>query len=104
VAAGGEARAASGRARAADDHRSIRLSQGHPSPGGALSCDTLIKAGFQYNEYDVPNASPGASPSYGAAYHTPDYIRAHWSRVFTVLDVQEGAIDDLNDLVVLQKT
>lgn len=69
-----------------------------------FSYDTLMKAGFQYNEYNVPNASPGASPSYGAAYHTPDYIRAHWSRVFTVLDVQEGAIDDLNDLVVLQKT
>jgi len=66
-----------------------------------FSYDELMRTGFQYSEYGVPNASPGAGPSYGAAYHTPEFVRTHWSRVMPVLDVQEGVIDDLNDLVVL---
>src|SRR5262245_55063659 len=68
-----------------------------------FSYDDLVRTGFQYSEYTEETRSPGAGPSYGVAAHTPGYIRPEWSKYFRVLDVQEGVIDDLLDLVVLQK-
>ena len=66
-----------------------------------FSLDDLLKTGFQHSVYANPNASPGTDLSYGAAYHTPDYVRKEWGRIFDVLEIQEGVVDDLNDLVIL---
>jgi hypothetical protein len=68
-----------------------------------FSCEDLARTGFQYSEYTPDTRSPGAGPSYGVACHTPDYIRNEWGKHFRVLEVREGVIDDLQDLVVLRK-
>jgi SAM-dependent methyltransferase len=66
-----------------------------------FSLDDLMREGFRHSSYTTPYLAGG--PLYGAAYHTPDYIRRTWSNYFDVLDVQEGVVDDLNDLVILRK-
>jgi SAM-dependent methyltransferase len=71
-----------------------------------FSYDELMRSGFQYSEYDAATkerGAPGTGVAYGAAYHTPQFVREEWSRFFRVLDVQEGVIDNLNDLVVMEK-
>jgi len=68
----------------------------------AFSLEDLLREGFCYSEYKTKD--PGTGPSYGAGYHTPAYVAAEWGKYFDILgDVQEGVIDNLNDLVVLQK-
>ena len=66
-----------------------------------FSYEDLVQTGFQYSRFAADRMPPGTGPSYGVAYHTPQYIRDEWSRHFRILDVQEGAIDDLNDLIVV---
>jgi SAM-dependent methyltransferase len=63
--------------------------------------EDLLRDGLCYSAYKTQD--PGTGPSYGAAYHTPDYVRREWGKHFDVLEVQEGAIDNLNDLVILRK-
>jgi hypothetical protein len=68
-----------------------------------FSLEQLVEAGFRYSPYRHKHGIPGVSSSFGGAYHTPEYIRKEWGKVFDVLDVQEGVIDDLNELVILRK-
>jgi SAM-dependent methyltransferase len=70
--------------------------------GVSFSLEELLRDGYCYTEYAGKDDSVG--PSYGAGYHTPDYVRKEWSRFFDVLDVREGVVDGLNDLVILRKT
>jgi SAM-dependent methyltransferase len=66
-----------------------------------FSIEDLIRDGLRYSDYD--NKGPGTGPSYGAAYHTPAYVMQEWGRHFDVIEVQEGVIDNLNDLIVMRK-
>ena len=67
-----------------------------------FSLEDLLRDGFCYSEYKTRYVFGG--PSYGAAYHTPAYVKKEWSAYFDVLEVREGVVDNLNDLVVLRKT
>jgi SAM-dependent methyltransferase len=69
--------------------------------------DELEAYGTMYKEYpdfDVNIAHhPGVTSSYGMSAHSPEYIRRVWSRMFEVVDIQEGVIDNVQDLVILRK-
>jgi SAM-dependent methyltransferase len=67
-----------------------------------FSLEELMRDGFCYSEYPTKYL-PGV-PCYGAGYHTPAYVTKAWSKYFDVLEVQEGVIDNLNDLVILRKS
>lgn len=64
-------------------------------------------AGFLYYSYDTSRIDP-ANPiashgDYGLAFHSPAFIREHWSRHFDVLAVEEQAINHGHDLAILRK-
>ena len=65
--------------------------------------EDLISAGIKYCDYDNIEDIPGVGKSYGATYQTIAYLRNHWNKMFSILDIQEGIIDNLNDLVILRK-
>jgi SAM-dependent methyltransferase len=65
-----------------------------------FSLEELLATGLQFSPYPDPNAAPNTR-RYGVAYHTHEYIRREWSRFFDVVEIQEGIIDNLQDLVVL---
>jgi SAM-dependent methyltransferase len=67
------------------------------------SCEELISEGIKYCDYKDIENNPGVGKSYGATYQTIDYTRNHWNKKFSILDIQEGIIDNLNDLVILRK-
>ena len=68
-----------------------------------FSLPELKKEGIMTSPYSSGTVvSPGTDSSYGATYHTPKYIRETWSKYFDIIDVQEGAIDDLNGLVIMK--
>lgn len=67
------------------------------------SREELISAGIKYCDYEDTENIPGVGKSYGATYQTIDYTRNHWNKKFSILDIQEGIIDNLNDLVILRK-
>jgi len=41
-------------------------------------------------------------PGYHTTFHTPDYIRDHWSRWFDVLSIHDGAATPGQDIVVMR--
>ena len=67
----------------------------------------LAQYGTMYKEYpdfDTNLANhPGVTSSYGMSVHSPAYIRRVWSRLFEVVDIREGVIDNVQDLVILRK-
>ncbi|MEZ4699375.1 MAG: class I SAM-dependent methyltransferase [Rhodothermales bacterium] len=67
----------------------------------------LEKYGTMYKEYPDFDTNiahhPGVTSSYGMSAHSPAYIRRVWSRLFEVLEIREGVIDNVQDLVVLRK-
>ena len=67
------------------------------------SIEELVDKGIKYCEYENKDNIPGTGESYGATYQTIDYTKNNWNKKFTILDIQEGVIDDLNDLVILRK-
>ncbi|HSH39780.1 MAG TPA: hypothetical protein VK993_13465 [Chthoniobacterales bacterium] len=46
----------------------------------------------------------GLPDFYQVACHTPEYIRRQWSEFFDVVEVQERALDDSQDIVVCRAT
>jgi 2-polyprenyl-3-methyl-5-hydroxy-6-metoxy-1,4-benzoquinol methylase len=66
-----------------------------------FTLDDLMRDGYRYSEYLDNDDSVG--PSYGAGFHVPAYVKKNWADYFDVLDVQEGVVDNLNDLVILRK-
>jgi SAM-dependent methyltransferase len=42
-------------------------------------------------------------PYYHTAFHTPEYIRRHWSRWFEVVDVVPGGARPAQDMVILRR-
>ncbi len=74
---------------------------------GDLSDQELETYGTMYREYPDIDVTighhPGVTASCGLSVHAPSYIRRVWSKLFEVVDIQEGAIDDVQDLVVLRK-
>lgn len=56
-----------------------------------------LQAGIYYERV---GATEGLPDFYQATYHTPGYIRRHWSHYFDIIDVRERAIDDHQDIVV----
>lgn len=59
-----------------------------------------LTAGFHFRR---AGDTPGLPDFYQTAYHTPSYIRSHWSRYFEVLDIRERALDGHQDIVVCRK-
>ena len=54
------------------------------------------------NIADPDDAYPGVTSAYGISARHPDHIRAQWSAVMTVEDIQLGAVDGVQDLVILR--
>jgi len=50
-----------------------------------------------------PVRHAGIQGRYGLARHSEGYIRREWSRFFEVIDIREGVIDGIQDLVILRK-
>ncbi len=50
--------------------------------------------------YWVTGDTCGLPNFYQTAYHTPEYIRRRWSEYFEIVDIQEHALDDHQDIVV----
>lgn len=65
------------------------------------SSEDAREAGFFYN--DQGPKTVGLPDFYRQSYHTPAYIRSHWSEYFDVLDIRERVVDDLQDIVVCRK-
>lgn len=67
----------------------------------------LAQYGTMYKEYPDFDSNianhPGVTSSYGMSVHSPAYIRRVWSRLFEVVDIREGVIDNVQDLVILRK-
>ena len=68
-----------------------------------FSLHELERDGIKWSPYTGGVRSPGTDETYGATYHTPQYIREMWGKHFDVIDVNEGVIDGLNDLVIMRK-
>lgn len=68
-----------------------------------FSLDELERDGVKWSPYAGNVRSPGTDETYGATYHTPSYIREMWGRHFEIIDINEGVIDGLNDLVIMRK-
>jgi len=68
--------------------------------------DELMEKGIIYKEYPhfkSDNQSfPGIEGSYGLTAHAPFYLSKEWGKYFKVLEIQEGVIDNIQDLVVLK--
>ena len=65
-----------------------------------------ISSGVEYNEYPflkLTDALPGVTGSYGVTYLSTEHVRRVWGETWDILDLQEGAIDGIQDLVVLRK-
>jgi hypothetical protein len=41
--------------------------------------------------------------TYGLTFMSPEFIRSRWTKQATVLGIFEGTVDNLQDVVVLQK-
>ncbi len=71
--------------------------------------EKLEKEGIIYYEYPQVSLSMGSkffpweTQSYGVTYHSKKYIFQELTEKFEVLDIQQGVIDNLQDLVVLRK-
>jgi 2-polyprenyl-3-methyl-5-hydroxy-6-metoxy-1,4-benzoquinol methylase len=68
----------------------------------------LLKIWMQRGILDGPNHDldsvlTGASDYYRNAYHTVDYINAHWSRYFEIVDIIPAYIGNFQDLVVMRR-
>lgn len=57
--------------------------------------------GFYY--YDEGVTTDGLPEFYRQSFHTPAYVRSHWSELFEVLDIRERAVDGHQDLVVCRR-
>ncbi len=64
------------------------------------SRQAALAKGFHYHQ--VGNTE-GLPDFYQVAYHMPEYIRDHWSAYFDILDIQERAVDDHQDIVLCRK-
>jgi SAM-dependent methyltransferase len=74
----------------------------------SITPEQLGRDGIIYHEYQQfangeRDPFPGVRRSYGMTAHSPDYIRRHWTELFEVLAIEEGVIDNLQDLVVLRR-
>jgi SAM-dependent methyltransferase len=49
------------------------------------------------------DAVTGGSTYYRNVFHRPDYIAAVWSRYFEIVSIENGIIDNMQDLVVARK-
>ncbi|MEM6838158.1 MAG: class I SAM-dependent methyltransferase [Cyanobacteria bacterium P01_C01_bin.120] len=75
------------------------------SYGLKLTPHSLIEKGLVYVEYPKiikKNSISQTEYSYGVTYHSNEYIRKVWAQWFDVLDIQQGVIDNLQNLVVLK--
>ncbi len=59
------------------------------------------EAGFFFN--DQGPTTQGLPDFYRQSYHTPAYIRSHWSEYFDVIEIRARAVDDLQDIVVCRR-
>lgn len=67
----------SGWVGAAHDHRTVRVSEGQPPAGRDVLARRSHAGGV--SPLVLHDAVSRRGPLYGAAYHTPDYIRRTWS-------------------------
>ena len=67
-----------------------------------ITTKELEDEGFKYFGYPGNNQA-GIKGSYGIAFHSKDYILTEWSKYFEILDIHEGVIDNMQDLVVMKK-
>lgn len=86
----------------------LKLRQGRNSEWRDTTHEQLQKQGIIYKEYPhfSPNHKlnfPGIKRSYGLTAHSPAYIREQWSSIFSVVDIWEGVVDHVQDLVILRK-
>ena len=69
-------------------------------------CRQFHTYGFTfYSCYDPDRLIKGGLDPYtfGIAYISPDYMRDNWSSMFNILEIDEGAISNWQDYVVLKK-
>ena len=59
-----------------------------------------LASGFYHHQV---NPTAGLPDFYQAAFHTPEYVRSHWSEYFEIIEVLERAVDDGQDIVVCRK-
>lgn len=59
-----------------------------------------LEKGFYY---DLIGNTEGLPDFYQAAYHTPEYIRSRWSDYFDIINIQERAMDNRQDIVLCRK-
>jgi len=60
----------------------------------------LSKSGFAFVKQKLGHLNPRL---YGFTFISPNYIKSRWCRGFTHLDYQVNGLDDLQDVVVLQR-
>ncbi len=81
-----------------------------PTHRAALEAEkNLEEAGFTFQDYLFGNEGAdsfrrrGITGKWGLAAHSEEYIRREWGRLFRVVDVRPGVVDDIQDLVLLEK-
>jgi SAM-dependent methyltransferase len=70
----------------------------HNVPEG--SRQAALAKGFYYHQL---GNTEGLPDFYQVTYHMPEYIRSRWSDYFDILDIQERAVDDHQDIVLCRK-
>ena len=84
----------------------------HATRGQALvdalrALPELDVAGFQFVPYERSERTSddfrGIAGEYGMTFHSPAYVREHWSRWFDVLDHREADVNTHQDLVVVER-
>jgi len=60
----------------------------------------MQEKGFYYR---ATGKTEGLPDFYQTAYHSPDYIRAQWSRYFDILAVREMAVSNMQDAVLCRR-
>jgi SAM-dependent methyltransferase len=91
----------------------LRVFQGVPQWRRPLKDRSVAQEGFIYEpypnsvlnggEYAVGVQSEIREVTYGLTFMSPEFIRSRWTKAATVLGIFEGTVDNLQDVVVLQK-
>jgi len=86
--------------------KALHLRQKRDKEWNNVTDNELLEKGIIYKEY--PNFKsnnqnfPGIEESYGLTAHSPEYLMKEWGQYFEVIEIQEGVIDNIQDLVVLK--
>ena len=68
-----------------------------------VSVEDLKREGMMFRPYEDDSRRGPTHESYGLVAHDPDWIREEWGKVMKIVDIHQRVIDNIQDLVILEK-